>query len=358
MPSIDNIDSFLSAGSEPPRPRLPTPGFAQRKHSFAGVVDAMCWSLVALSPLVFFGRLHWLLELTSHFRPHIAIGLAAAAAWGVHRSAWWLTSLGAIAVVLVGLPVLLQTAPLHQPTPRNGLGLRTPTAPHGQALTMLQFNVKTENIERARALAWLQTQDADLLALQEVDTAWLQALAPLHTRYRYRFEHPRGDNFGIALWSRLPLVATEVVDWGATGLPSLRATVMVGDGDAALPVQVVVAHPEPPTASIAAQGRDAMLHAMAASIGAAQGRQILIGDLNVTPWSPLFGDILGLGALHDAGLHHGLQGSWPAWLPIGRIAIDHCLVSDGIEVLDRVVGPDVGSDHRPVRTSLAVLPQG
>ena len=44
--------------------------------------------------------------------------------------------------------------------------------------------------------------------------------------------------------------------------------------------------------------------------------------------------------------------SWPAeYCPLG-ITIDHCLVSPDIEVKQRLVGPDVGSDHLPVIVDL------
>ena len=78
-------------------------------------------------------------------------------------------------------------------------------------------------------------------------------------------------------------------------------------------------------------------------------RTIVAGDLNCTPWSPNFVDLLKSSNLINSGLGHGLAISWTP-IPITALGlpIDHVLVGDGIQVADRKVGPHVGSDHRPV----------
>ena len=67
----------------------------------------------------------------------------------------------------------------------------------------------------------------------------------------------------------------------------------------------------------------------------------ILGDLNVSPWSPHFG-----GLLRESG--RGVQATWPTNLAPMRIPIDHCLVSPDVSVVGRRVGPDVGSDHFPI----------
>jgi endonuclease/exonuclease/phosphatase (EEP) superfamily protein YafD len=78
----------------------------------------------------------------------------------------------------------------------------------------------------------------------------------------------------------------------------------------------------------------------------------VVGDLNVTPWSPTFRDLLQAPGLVDTARGRGLRGTWPVCLPGMRIPIDHCLVSGDLQVLDRQVGPGVGSDHFPVMADL------
>jgi endonuclease/exonuclease/phosphatase (EEP) superfamily protein YafD len=60
--------------------------------------------------------------------------------------------------------------------------------------------------------------------------------------------------------------------------------------------------------------------------------------------------------LRDSALGFGLHPTWLSrWLPLG-IPIDQILHSDAIAVLDRRVGPDVGSDHFPVTADIALTP--
>ena len=76
---------------------------------------------------------------------------------------------------------------------------------------------------------------------------------------------------------------------------------------------------------------------------------IVMGDLNLTPWSPLFRDFLIAADLHDASRGHGLTPTWYRWpfFPFGLV-LDHGLASQDIVCTKRAVQGDVGSDHRPV----------
>ena len=80
---------------------------------------------------------------------------------------------------------------------------------------------------------------------------------------------------------------------------------------------------------------------------------IIAGDLNITRWSPWFEVLTGAGGLRDGQEGFGLQTTWPSRM--GRwfgIAIDHTLVSSSIRVVNRTVGPNLGSDHYPVVTTV------
>jgi endonuclease/exonuclease/phosphatase (EEP) superfamily protein YafD len=64
--------------------------------------------------------------------------------------------------------------------------------------------------------------------------------------------------------------------------------------------------------------------------------------------------LLEVGKLKDSEQGFGPQPSWSTEMLIPFVPIDHFLVSNDIEVLNRVLGPNLGSDHLPVYVDLLV----
>ncbi len=97
--------------------------------------------------------------------------------------------------------------------------------------------------------------------------------------------------------------------------------------------------------------RNRQLHTFAKAAKMAGLPAFVAGDLNATPWSNAFSK------LDQAGLRRatGLTPTWPA---IGRgwmgIPIDHVLVTPHWSVVERRVGPNIGSDHFPVMVRIAL----
>lgn len=112
---------------------------------------------------------------------------------------------------------------------------------------------------------------------------------------------------------------------GEAEVPSINATLLLNG----IPVTLLGTHPLPPGSAEYARLRNDQLRAIATKVQASKGLTIVLGDLNATPW-------------------------WPAYLPIGRIPLDHCLVSPSIYVINKQLGPNVGSDHLPVVIDLEI----
>ena len=81
----------------------------------------------------------------------------------------------------------------------------------------------------------------------------------------------------------------------------------------------------------------------------------VIGDLNCSPWSVRFRDLLRDGRLRDSSVGMGWQPTWPANLWWFGIPIDHCLYGAGLHVHRREVAAHVGSDHRPLLVEVGVV---
>ena len=80
---------------------------------------------------------------------------------------------------------------------------------------------------------------------------------------------------------------------------------------------------------------------------------LVVGDFNATPWSNAFAGPSSRGWRRATGL----APTWPvAWRGVMGIPIDHVLASSAWRVGGARVGPDIGSDHRPVMARLYAEP--
>lgn len=297
----------------------------------------------------FGGGWHWLLDLTSHFRWYwLLLALVCLAA------SWRRAGRGALACLAVAVignvwPLL----PYWFAAFGDTVTAAPTTAPRPDALSIVSVNVLTSNADKPAVLAYLRSRDPDIVVALEVDAAWAAALAGLSDRWPHAVVQPRDDNFGIALLAKQPPREHRVSEFGDAGVPSIVATFTDPAGD----YSVIATHPVPPKGPAYARDRDAQLRAIAEFVAASPLPCVVAGDLNATPWSAAFRDLVARSDLRDTALGRGVQATWNAraWAP--RIPIDHILAPPGTEVLRRAVGPDVGSDHFPVEAELR-LPVG
>ncbi|MGA4633767.1 endonuclease/exonuclease/phosphatase family protein [Pseudomonas solani] len=282
-------------------------------------LNQLAWLALVTLVLGQFGRLHWGLELLSHFMPIQALVMLVGAAVQPRNASsllFALCGLGALAWSLTPLP----TEPLATDAPTR---------------RFLAFNLKLDNADAAADARWLAEQKADLIFVSEATPAWseqLAALRPFEACARYS-----DSPFGLALFSRLPLKRCQVLELTgpAAGYPYLRAELEDG-------TVVFGLHPPPPLGADLALARDESLRQLAERIAAEGPEVVVLGDLNITAYSPRLRDFL-----DNAGLRLTSPRIRPTWCP-GMLGLDHILVRGERPV--RAVGtlPWRGSDHRAV----------
>lgn len=288
--------------------------------------------LAALCPLAgLLGGDWWFLDLFNHFQRQYAVfvglGMVALLTMSRLRLASW---------AALGLVVpLIHLSPYYIPTDKT---------PRGPVLRAATFNVLSANRRHADALAWIRAEDPDFVFLPEVDPAWAEGLRPLAESHPYVIDHVVEGNFGFSLYSKQPVLSHEILPCGRLGLPLLKARLKGPCGDFTL----LGAHPVPPASRFWAKERDEFLRSLAEEGAKSEGAVIAVGDLNATPWCR------GVRPLRDAGfrdtaLGYGTGSTWMRGNPILSIPIDHILYRGAdIVCVERKIGPDLGSDHRPV----------
>ena len=189
----------------------------------------------------------------------------------------------------------------------------------------------------------------DFMVLLEINNTWVRALQPLLNDYPHS-QVKVVEKFGIALLSRIPFENAAIKIIGKAELPSVIARFNVKGQRFTL----IGTHPHSPTDRTHAEYRNNQLADLAQFVSEQEDPIILLGDLNISPWSPIFKDFLRSAGLRDSREGFGLQASWPTWFPPAWIPIDHVLVSSNVTVNDRKIERDIGSDHYPVIVDFSV----
>ena len=290
-----------------------------------------------LTMVSFFARFWWRAEQFCHFRLQYG----------------WLLLLAAIAMLIVrdkrfaavatigALVNFAFVVPIYWPVARENTDQPT--------WRLVSYNLLSSNDNYDGVLEMLRQEKADVVFLYEVSHPWGQQLEKLRDVYPHQHVLPQRNNFGIAVLSRVPWQQIENVEYGTAGAPSL----IIRFADKPRPCTIIATHPLPPGSRQTAALRNEQLQRIAQDCRRANGPVIVVGDLNLTSYSPFFADLLKNADLRDSRQGRGVQASWSPRIPLlFSIPIDHCLVSGEIEVAGRRVGGKHGSDHRPVVVDL------
>ncbi len=311
------------------------------------------WVIVVATAAGFAGLLWWGLDLFSHFRVQylLAAAVLALLLWALGRRR---SALMAVAVVVANLAALV---PLYMP--RMQTAEATAAAPQARALRVMSLNVRIRNQNVRRIFDYIRRENPDVVVLLEVGEQWSRPLERLAARYPFRWVHT-GDAFsGIAVLSRFAPVESRAIDLGGVGVPSMLVTLDYGRDvagearpDGAGRVSILGVHLRAPFSAGSAHQRDRQLTALARVAREHPWPLAIVGDLNITPLSPLFARTVRNGRLQRCGDSGGLHPTWPVGFPLLYIQIDHCLATASVQSEDFRVGPDVGSDHYPVTVRL------
>ncbi len=294
---------------------------------------------VLLSAASFFGHFGWFFDLTAHFRLQYFFIQLLGVLW----------SLASRRTSLL-LPLLLFSL-------LNGVEIFTIySAPEliqnpikGSKFTLLELNLWRVHPRPDLVIEYLVKNKSDFLVLIEMTKDWEQRLHSIKKEYPFGVTSSRKDNFGLALWSRKPLLNCQVLPFDDEARPAIKAQFTSGGRT----LDLVVAHPPPPKHPRYFRLRNeyfSRLH----KLSKGTNPLVLIGDLNTPSWSRHFQELMTRMKLRDSRQGFGTHATWPAIFPFLLTPLDHCLVSREILVLDRRVGPNVLSDHYPISLQLAL----
>jgi len=307
----------------------------------------MGWSLLGLSALglamTALGAGRWYMELAAYAVPLYAVFGSLVLLIGVwcrdRRLAQWAS------LVALFTFFLLWWAGRPQPI--------APTfAESTERVRILTANLFVHNDDPDRLLDFIRATHPDVLMFQEFDSTWQARLKPLEDIYPAYFACPRGlrGELDIGLYWRLPdgRARSLVQD----GLPGCLLEVDVMGQRLAL----LNLHTAAPFSPSRAKRHSEQMRALAKWIVAEPRAVVVAGDLNSTPWTPLFRETLAATGLQSARTGIGVLGTWPAYLGPIATPLDHVLFRTGVlRASGCWLGPYFGSDHLPLLVDLEVM---
>lgn len=331
------MDDVSRTSQKPPEDSAPG-------RSIAAILTYAGWVFLAgvAAPAVaaLFGRWFWPAELATHFHVPYLIGAVAALLLLLAGRAWRSAALAFVLVVWQGAAIVPWYLPVTQAGSDGGARIR-----------ILSANVNAGNSDHDAFLDFVKETRPDVIFVQELSPPWDHALQALGAKYPHMAVRVQPDNFGIGVFSKYPLEDVYVGDVSGVQVP-----VVTADADVrGTLVHLVNIHGLPPVTPGMAALRNRQLAWLGEYAAGVDGPLIAAGDLNCTMWSSFYQRMIDTGGFRDARRGHGVAPTWLSILGVvPLLPLDHVITSEDILIEDFQVGPDIGSDHRPVVATLRV----
>ena len=320
-----------------------------------GAVSASAWLLYVVFALYclaslasLLGGQWWGFEVFTHFRPQLVLaGAALAIALSmVPRAVAALIAAAFAGIHLVPvLPYYLDSPAMPGRAAEASAETSAQLPPgSGRGLRLAVLNLQNGNGNRVKVLRLLLDFRPDIALVTEFTEPPLALFGDLGDVLPHRVGSPVAGTHELLVMSRHPIRSVRWHYPSGPALPVLEAEICPPDGC----LTVIALHAIWPFARRGA--RQAAMFATVAARAArrADGRVVVMGDLNATPYAPSFAALLKAGRLVDGARGHRRRPTWLTRVPLLGLAIDHVLLGGAFVARDARVLPGFGADHFPL----------
>jgi len=297
--------------------------------------------VVLVTALGFLGGLHWSFDLFSHFRvQYAALALLLLVGTLLHderRKSW---------VLVCTLAFVLNFVPLWPYLFDEPVGGES-DAP---SIHVLSWNTWRTNVDWGEIETVVRGGSYDIVVLLETSHAVREKAAALSDLYQSWVS----GEFVVLISPQLSPKVLAKADDGREAEPVAGGFVVHLTVESH-PVALLALHLSMPIYPDSAQRRLTQLSEIARWSNSQRSAHLVIGDLNMTPWSAGFRELMDRTDLRNTMIGFGVQGSWPFHndlVSLFRIPLDHCLVSPGLFASECSTGRSGSSNHRPLEVTL------
>ena len=208
-------------------------------------------------------------------------------------------------------------------------------------LKIAHFNVLKHNTSYEATIQAALQSNADFLSFNEITPTWeCELIDELGGTYPYYISQLAVNNsFGIAVFSKSPILDIAIHYWGDENIPTLTGSTHF----LATKVHFVAAHTIPPVTKKNYSLRNNHLHAIKNHLSQIDDAKILVGDLNAVSWSPEIKRLRAESSVLDS--RKSWLPTYPSWSTLLAIPIDHIFHSQEMYCTDFYTIKSTNSDH-------------
>jgi endonuclease/exonuclease/phosphatase (EEP) superfamily protein YafD len=316
--------------------------FFERGGEVIGMIfKALVVIVLLLTLLGFLASSSVLCEMLVNYRMQFAVASVVIFIFFIVTRTWvWL--------LVAAVPLFLN---LMDVAPCYALGRVVERGEDYKSVSFYIVNVKLENEQFDEVIDRIELEDADIVFVQEVTEQWQTLMGrQLYETYPNFSVHPDEEGYGRGLLSKMPLYDAKLIELGKDASPCVVAKTKVLDQELTIfGVQLTSA-----TSGARQATRNEELEELAERVKEAKGLVAVVGSIAASTWSPAMKKFLADTGMVDARKGYGVQPTWPSYLPLLQIPLDHCLLSEGIAAKSVRRGPACGSDHFPLYVEAVV----
>lgn len=285
---------------------------------------------------------YWIVDILSHFPVQYAMMSFILLIFCIWKRTIPLSFLAAI-LFIINITVLLNfNWYAHASLPNS----------NGDTFRVYSANINKHNKDLTQLIREMEKVDAEIVLLSEVTPQHMKQLNSMVQGYKHNIMDPEVEisGIGVLFLSKFPVLSHNVISLSDHGNAIIEVELIINKN----PVLFYGVHLIRPGFLKKFQIRQKEFLRLASDISDTSIPVITAGDFNAAPYSPVFKKFLKMSGLRNSSDGFGWLPSWPTFAPLLWIPIDHILVTPEIQVIERIRGSHIGSDHYPIIAELSI----